>query len=127
MTVGIKLLNGLKEMRIASVSVTGQRLQSTVVQHAAADHLDMGSEYVASARPYSAVPGPQQLPFIGNAWRFLPYIGKCGVSYRSHLTSLSLFYSLASNFRDNDEPNLMNSVIFENCRVCRHFRVYYLQ
>ena len=107
MAVGIKLLSGLKKMISASVSVTGQRLQSTVVQHAAADHLDTGLEYVASAKPYSAVPGPQQLPFIGNAWRFLPYIGKYGVSYKYHLTSLSLLYTLASNFRANDEPNFV--------------------
>jgi cytochrome P450 family 49 subfamily A len=81
MTVGTKLLSGLKKMRSASVSVTGQRLQSAVVQHVAADHLDTGLEYVESAKPYSAVPGPRQLPFIGNAWRFLPYIGKCGVFF----------------------------------------------
>ena len=80
MKAGIKLLSGLKNARSSSVSVTVQRLRSTVVQHAAADHLDTGSEYVASTKPYSAVPGPRQLPFIGNAWRFLPYIGKCGVS-----------------------------------------------
>lgn len=26
--------------------------------------------------PYDHVPGPQQLPLLGNAWRFLPIIGK---------------------------------------------------
>jgi hypothetical protein len=107
MSVGIKLLRGLKKTRSATVIVTGYRLQSTVVQHAAADHLDTGLEYIASAKPYSAVPGPRQLPLIGNAWRFLPYIGKCGVPYKYHLTSLSLVYTLANNFRGNDEPNFM--------------------
>ncbi|KAK7862097.1 hypothetical protein R5R35_012225 [Gryllus longicercus] len=29
----------------------------------------------AAARPYSEVPGPRQLPLLGNAWRFLPLIG----------------------------------------------------
>uniref|UniRef100_A0A1B0CXD8 Uncharacterized protein n=2 Tax=Lutzomyia longipalpis TaxID=7200 RepID=A0A1B0CXD8_LUTLO len=26
------------------------------------------------AKPYSDVPGPKELPFIGNSWRFLPII-----------------------------------------------------
>jgi hypothetical protein len=102
MTVGLRLLNGLKKTRSATVSVTDQRLQSNIMQHAAVDHLDSGLEFVTSTKPYSAVPGPRQLPLIGNAWRFLPYIGECGVSYKYHLTSLSLFYSVANNFRAND-------------------------
>ncbi|XP_055679852.1 probable cytochrome P450 49a1 [Lutzomyia longipalpis] len=28
------------------------------------------------AKPYSDVPGPKELPFIGNSWRFLPIIGQ---------------------------------------------------
>lgn len=28
-----------------------------------------------NARPYKDIPGPKPLPFIGNFWRFLPYIG----------------------------------------------------
>ncbi|GLH04870.1 Probable cytochrome P450 49a1 [Gryllus bimaculatus] len=28
----------------------------------------------AAARPYSEVPGPRQLPLLGNAWRFLPLV-----------------------------------------------------
>lgn len=31
---------------------------------------------VSSAKPYSSVPGPKELPFIGNSWRFAPIIGK---------------------------------------------------
>lgn len=27
-------------------------------------------------RPYAAVPGPQELPLIGNSWRFAPVIGE---------------------------------------------------
>lgn len=27
-------------------------------------------------KPYSEVPGPKELPFIGNAWRFAPIIGQ---------------------------------------------------
>jgi hypothetical protein len=29
-----------------------------------------------TAKPYSQVPGPKGLPFIGNSWRFAPLIGK---------------------------------------------------
>lgn len=28
------------------------------------------------AKPYSAIPGPKELPIIGNAWRFAPVIGQ---------------------------------------------------
>lgn len=27
-------------------------------------------------RPYSEIPGPKELPIIGNSWRFAPIIGK---------------------------------------------------
>lgn len=27
-------------------------------------------------KPYSEIPGPKELPVIGNAWRFAPLIGK---------------------------------------------------
>lgn len=27
-------------------------------------------------KPFSAVPGPRQLPLVGNAWRFLPLVGQ---------------------------------------------------
>lgn len=27
-------------------------------------------------KPYSEIPGPKELPIIGNAWRFAPIIGK---------------------------------------------------
>lgn len=29
-----------------------------------------------NAVPYSDVPGPRPMPFLGNSWRFLPYIGR---------------------------------------------------
>lgn len=28
------------------------------------------------ARPYAEMPGPRPAPFLGNTWRFIPYIGK---------------------------------------------------
>lgn len=29
-----------------------------------------------NAKPYSDIPGPKELPIIGNSWRFAPIIGK---------------------------------------------------
>ncbi|XP_068083402.1 probable cytochrome P450 49a1 isoform X2 [Anabrus simplex] len=31
---------------------------------------------VSQVRPYEEIPGPKPLPLIGNAWRFLPFVGK---------------------------------------------------
>lgn len=33
------------------------------------------------ALPYTDIPGPKPLPFIGNSWRFLPYFGKYLFNY----------------------------------------------
>lgn len=30
-----------------------------------------------NAKPYTEMPGPKPLPFLGNTWRFIPFIGKC--------------------------------------------------
>lgn len=32
-------------------------------------------------KEYSEIPGPKELPFIGNAWRFAPFIGELIFSY----------------------------------------------
>lgn len=29
-----------------------------------------------TARSYEDIPGPKTLPVVGNAWRFMPYVGK---------------------------------------------------
>ncbi|XP_059477794.1 probable cytochrome P450 49a1 [Neocloeon triangulifer] len=34
----------------------------------------------SAVRPYDEIPGPKPLPLIGNAWRFLPYIGSFDIS-----------------------------------------------
>lgn len=78
MTGRTKLLSGLQKTRGVLVGPSGQRLQSTSVQHAAADHLDTQVQQAGAVKPYSEVPGPRQLPLVGNAWRFLPYIGEWG-------------------------------------------------
>lgn len=33
-------------------------------------------ENVDTVRPYSEIPGPKELPILGNSWRFAPLIGK---------------------------------------------------
>nr|QTM97416.1 Cytochrome P450 [Sitophilus oryzae] len=32
-------------------------------------------DHVEEARPYESIPGPKPIPFLGNTWRFIPYIG----------------------------------------------------
>lgn len=39
---------------------------------------------LASAKPYRNIPGPKELPIIGNSWRFAPIIGKL-------ITSLGIY------------------------------------
>lgn len=29
----------------------------------------------SQCRPYSEIPGPRPIPFFGNTWRFIPFIG----------------------------------------------------
>lgn len=38
------------------------------------------SSDIKSAKPYSEIPGPKELPIIGNSWRFAPIIGKLKLS-----------------------------------------------
>lgn len=35
-----------------------------------------GENVVKEAKPYRSIPGPKPLPFLGNTWRFIPYVGK---------------------------------------------------
>ncbi|PNF14497.1 putative cytochrome P450 49a1 [Cryptotermes secundus] len=70
-----KLLGELRDTRSLLISSSGRRHHTTSLQPAAADGLDADIEGSREVKPYSAVPGPRELPLIGNAWRFLPYIG----------------------------------------------------
>lgn len=38
-----------------------------------AERADVNVE--STIKPYSEIPGPKELPIIGNAWRFAPVIG----------------------------------------------------
>ncbi|XP_067000511.2 probable cytochrome P450 301a1, mitochondrial [Anabrus simplex] len=45
-------------------------------------------EELSRARPYSEVPGPRPLPFIGNTWRMLPVIGQYTISDLARVSEL---------------------------------------
>lgn len=65
MNLSVKIL---KIQRAVSV-----RFRSTLV------NIDNFSEEIVEndcVKPYSEVPGPREYPFIGNSWRFAPFIGK---------------------------------------------------
>ncbi|EEB19767.1 cytochrome P450, putative [Pediculus humanus corporis] len=38
------------------------------------------------AKPYSEIPGPKPLPFVGNTWRFIPFIGDYKIRSIDQLT-----------------------------------------
>lgn len=42
------------------------------------------------AKPYVDIPGPRELPIIGNSWRFAPIIGDYPVTSCSHLLAKTL-------------------------------------
>jgi hypothetical protein len=56
-------------LRIASAHVP-KRWNSTMVA------TEARKEEWDSAKPFEDIPGPKPLPIIGNAWRFIPHIGK---------------------------------------------------
>lgn len=56
-----------------AVGGTGVRFRSTLVNIAALSEDVIEHAYV---KPYSEIPGPKKYPFVGNSWRFAPFIGK---------------------------------------------------
>lgn len=61
---------------LLSKQVFGKRFRSTAAL-SITDDLEKYDDTEASVYPksYSEIPGPKELPFIGNAWRFAPFIG----------------------------------------------------
>lgn len=57
--------------RLSTSRQSLQRLMETVAAELESQH----SVYKAEVKPYSMIPGPRPLPFFGNTWRFVPYIG----------------------------------------------------
>lgn len=46
-------------------------------------------------KPYSEIPGPRELPLIGNSWRFAPIIGEYYFIHDNSLIVLSNCYKHA--------------------------------
>ncbi|PSN42871.1 putative cytochrome P450 49a1 [Blattella germanica] len=63
----------LEELR-RTLGPSGKRPHTTSLQPSVTDLVHPGYKHENAAKPYSEVPGPKELPFIGNAWRFLPFI-----------------------------------------------------
>jgi cytochrome P450 family 49 subfamily A len=76
MAVRRKLMSELRRTGGSLVTASDQRRYATSLQSATAHGLSTDFEGTGEMKPYSAVPGPRELPLIGNAWRFLPYIGE---------------------------------------------------
>lgn len=51
----------------------------------------------ARARPYTEIPGPKELPLIGNSWRFAPIIGKLSLKVNPIPTTICHNQSNALN------------------------------
>lgn len=64
----------LEELR-RTLSPYGRSSHTTSLQPAAEDFADSNFRQINDVKPYCEVPGPRELPLIGNAWRFLPVIG----------------------------------------------------
>lgn len=61
-----------------------------------------------SARPYSDIPGPKPLPVIGNAWRFMPYIGKySGLGFDELVKSLHAEFGPICKLNGMPRPDLL--------------------
>ncbi|PSN30316.1 hypothetical protein C0J52_27966, partial [Blattella germanica] len=63
----------VEELR-RTLGPSGKRPHTTSLQPSVTDLVHPGYKHENAAKPYSEVPGPKELPFIGNAWRFLPFI-----------------------------------------------------
>ncbi|KAF9796164.1 hypothetical protein SFRURICE_010173, partial [Spodoptera frugiperda] len=70
----------ISQKPVQTCPVKGFRARST---HAAIDTsiFDMAP----SVKSWDEVPGPRPLPFLGNTWRFTPYIGKFFFMYIEYL------------------------------------------
>ncbi|KAJ9592119.1 hypothetical protein L9F63_001347 [Diploptera punctata] len=71
MTVRRRLLEELRK----TVGPYGRRPHTTSLQPVVEDLVDPNIRQITDVKPYSEVPGPREFPLVGNAWRFLPFIG----------------------------------------------------
>jgi hypothetical protein len=86
------------QLRMRSVTPPISRLLWVSLRRASSHHQDLtvdgqacplqhDADELATARPYSEVPGPTPLPLIGNTWRLLPIIGTCIANIASNTRS----------------------------------------
>lgn len=57
-------------------NISGNRFRSTATISIPDFEKYEEEDVVVYPKPYSEVPGPKELPLIGNAWRFAPFIGE---------------------------------------------------
>lgn len=69
--VGQRIANSLLKRSAFSSAI------NVLPNEAAATTIDPPvADFRGHVKPYSEVPGPKELPLIGNSWRFAPLIGE---------------------------------------------------
>lgn len=77
---------------LGHISKSLNRTRSSLAAAATTENLcPHHHEDVQDIRPYSEVPGPKPVPFLGNTWRLLPIIGQYQVSDVAKLSQI--FYN----------------------------------
>ena len=59
------------------------------------------------AKPFEDIPGPKPLPVIGNAWRFIPYIGNV------------CCYVISLNVHQQSE-SMQQILLYQSAHICCH-------
>jgi hypothetical protein len=123
------IIMAVRRKLVSELRTTGSLLLNASAQHrdatAAADAVGTDVEGVSEAKPYRAVPGPRELPLIGNAWRFLPYIGKQLLGSEHLLSACPVIRQVGLGdmpIRKGDmiqKPKLRPQQAVEACRVVR--------
>ncbi|XP_069679419.1 probable cytochrome P450 301a1, mitochondrial [Periplaneta americana] len=70
------VFTGCRRMVLTSLHRRERRYDSTM---ATLQQEEVEETEWERARPYSEVPGPKPLPFVGNTWRFVPFIGNYSI------------------------------------------------
>lgn len=54
---------------------TGRPFSTTILPSMLDDVIEE-TEDLTLPKSYKEIPGPKELPFIGNSWRFAPFVGR---------------------------------------------------
>lgn len=60
----------------SAINIFPNEAAATVITPKQSIKNDMDVSNNNQTKPYSEIPGPKGLPFIGNSWRFAPIIGE---------------------------------------------------